>query len=62
MGRVCVPAALAVVGGAYQVGRVWSRSPAGIFSALDLLPVMISGAGYPLRVSRPAVGSGLRPI
>ena len=24
---------------------VWSRSPAGIFSALDLLPVMISGGG-----------------
>lgn len=36
------------------MGRVWSRSPAGISSALDLLPVMISGAGYPLRVSRPA--------
>ena len=37
------------------------RSPAGISSALDLLPVMISGGGsYPLRVSRPAVaGSGL---
>lgn len=36
------------------MGRVWSRSPAGISSALDILPVMISGAGYPLRVSRPA--------